>query len=158
MGNRVTCHDVNSELIDALRRGHVPFFEPHLATLIRAQAREGRLSFTTDLAQAVASAEVIFITVGTPLSANGEGVELRFVGEAAYNLGLTLLPGQFRVVVTKSTVPAGSNGWVESFIDRGLSERGLKRVVEYAVVSNPEFCARAPLLPTPSILTELLSG
>lgn len=139
LGNEVVGYDINQELISGLNRGKVPFYEPHLAELVERQLEAGRLSFTGSLGTALKDAEIIFLTVGTPIAPDGQTVDMRFVGEAAYAVGLELKPGKLRVIVTKSTVPAGSNGWVESFIQEGLEKQGLAGKVDYVVVSNPEF-------------------
>ena len=139
LGNSVIGHDANEGLITELRKGRVPFYEPHLATLVAEEAAAGRLSFTADLGTALAAAEVVFIAVGTPLTPDGQSVEMHYVNSAAHAIGLYLQPDRFRVIVNKSTVPAGSNGWVDSFIRAGLHERGMLDRVDYAVASNPEF-------------------
>lgn len=139
LGNEVIGYDINQVLISNLSQGKVPFYEPHLAELVEQQLEAGRLSFTGSLATALKDAETIFLTVGTPIASDGQTVDMRFVGEAAYAVGSELKPGKLRVIVTKSTVPAGSNGWVESFVQEGLEEQGLAGKVDYVVVSNPEF-------------------
>lgn len=139
LGHNVTGFDVNETLVDQLRKGRVPFFEPGLAEFTEEQLSAGRLSFTLDLKSALGSADVIFIAVGTPLTEDGQTVDMRFVSKAALDIGLHLEKGRFRVIVNKSTVPAGSNGWVDSFIGQSLQERGMSGQVDYAVASNPEF-------------------
>lgn len=139
LGNEVIGYDIDRKLIGLLSQGIVPFYEPHLTDLVRQELRTGRLGFTTDLASALGEADIIFIAVGTPVASDGQTVDMRFVGEAAHSVGLHLQPGKFRVIVTKSTVPAGSNGWVESFIQQGVEESGFFGQVDYAVASNPEF-------------------
>jgi UDPglucose 6-dehydrogenase len=128
-GNDVTCVDIDQEKIDKLRRGGTPIYEPGLAELIRRNASHERLQFTTDLAAAVAEAELVFIAVGTPQGDDGRA-DLSAVFKVADSLGECLPPKG--VVVIKSTVPVGTNAKVFGRL-KELTGR------EYDVVSNPEF-------------------
>jgi len=139
LGNDVIGYDVNEKLIGQLRAGRVPFFEPHLEELTREGLACRRLSFTTDIGAALSTAEIIFLAVGTPPTSDGRGVEMSFVSRAATVIGENLRPGKLRVVVNKSTVPVGSNGWVDSFIRQGLAQQGDAGPVDFVVASNPEF-------------------
>jgi UDPglucose 6-dehydrogenase len=130
-GHEVTCVDKDAAKIAALKDGEVPIYEPGLNDLVAANARAGRLSFTTDLAPAVRAADAVFIAVGTP-SRRGDGhADLTFVHDAAREIAGAL--GSFTVVVTKSTVPVGTGDEVERII------RETRPAAEFAVVSNPEF-------------------
>jgi len=130
-GHDVTCVDRDESRIAALRRGEIPIFEPGLDDLVAANVRASRLSFTTQLPEAVRSAEAVFIAVGTP-SRRGDGhADLTFVYEAAREIAMAL--GGFTVIVTKSTVPVGTGDEVERII------REARPDAEFAVVSNPEF-------------------
>ena len=130
-GHDVVCVDLDEAKIEALRGGKVPIFEPGLADLIERNARAGRISFTTELAPAVARAEVVFIAVGTP-SRRGDGhADLSFVEAAAADIARAM--DGFTVVVTKSTVPIGTGDEVERIIATNRPDG------EFAVVSNPEF-------------------
>jgi len=130
-GHDVVCVDLDEAKIEALRGGKVPIFEPGLADLIERNARAGRISFTTELAPAVARAEVVFIAVGTP-SRRGDGhADLSFVEAAAATIARAM--DGFTVVVTKSTVPVGTGDEVERIIATNRPDG------EFAVVSNPEF-------------------
>ena len=130
-GHDVVCVDLDEAKIEALRGGKVPIFEPGLADLIERNARAGRISFTTELAPAVARAEVVFIAVGTP-SRRGDGhADLSFVEAAAADIARAM--DGFTVVVTKSTVPVGTGDEVERIIATTRPDG------EFAVVSNPEF-------------------
>ena len=130
-GHDVTCVDRDESRIDALRRGEIPIFEPGLDDLVAANVRANRLSFTTQLPEAVRSAEAVFIAVGTP-SRRGDGhADLTFVYEAAREIAMAL--DGFTVIVTKSTVPVGTGDEVERII------REARPDAEFAVVSNPEF-------------------
>ena len=130
-GHDVVCVDLDEAKIEALRGGKVPIFEPGLTDLIERNARAGRISFTTELAPAVARAEVVFIAVGTP-SRRGDGhADLSFVEAAAADIARAM--DGFTVVVTKSTVPVGTGDEVERIIATTRPDG------EFAVVSNPEF-------------------
>ncbi len=130
-GHDVTCVDRDESRIAALRRGEIPIFEPGLDDLVAANVRASRLSFTTQLPEAVRSAEAVFIAVGTP-SRRGDGhADLTFVYEAAREIAMAL--DGFTVIVTKSTVPVGTGDEVERII------REARPDAEFAVVSNPEF-------------------
>ena len=114
MGHRVTCVDVDAAKVERLKEGMIPIFEPGLAPLVQANHQAGRLQFTSDVAQGVAFAELIFIAVGTP-SRRGDGhADLRFVMAAAEEIGRAMTG--YTVVVTKSTVPVGTNRKVADVI------------------------------------------
>ncbi len=130
-GHDVVCIDKDPAKIARLQAGEMPIYEPGLEDLVRRNARDGRLSFTTDLASGIAGAAAIFIAVGTP-SRRGDGhADLSFVYAVAAEVGEHL--DQPAVIVTKSTVPVGTGDEVE----RILAESGTK--VRFAVASNPEF-------------------
>jgi UDPglucose 6-dehydrogenase len=130
-GHEVTCVDKDRGKIAALERGEMPIFEPGLNELVAANARGGRLKFTSELAPAVAAADAVFIAVGTP-SRRGDGhADLSFVYEAAREIARAL--DGFTVVITKSTVPVGTGDEVERII------RETRPDADVAVVSNPEF-------------------
>jgi UDPglucose 6-dehydrogenase len=130
-GHDVCCVDVNLTKIAALNRGEIPIFEPGLAELVAKNVREDRLTFTTDLSQAVKNAEAVFIAVGTP-SRRGDGhADLSYVYQAARDIAAAM--DGYTVVVTKSTVPVGTGDEVERTI------RETRPDADFAVVSNPEF-------------------
>ena len=130
-GHMVTCVDSDAAKIAALKRGEMPIFEPGLAELVAKNARENRLSFTTELADAVKAAEVVFIAVGTP-SRRGDGhADLSYVFQAAREIA-EVLDG-YKVIITKSTVPVGTGDEVARIIAE------LRPDAEFAVASNPEF-------------------
>jgi UDPglucose 6-dehydrogenase len=136
LGHQVTCVDSDERKVNDLHHGKIPFYEPHMAELV-AEARQN-LCFTTQYADAIPKAQVVFIAVGTPSAPNG-APDLRYLEAAARSIG-EHLPGEFVVVVNKSTVPIGSGNWVESIV-RGAYERrnGRKSNGAFAVASNPEF-------------------
>ena len=130
-GHTVVCIDRDAEKIAALRRGELPIFEPGLDALVANNAGQGRLAFTTDLAEGVRGAEAIFIAVGTP-SRRGDGhADLSYVYAAAREAAAAL--EGFVVIVTKSTVPVGTGDEVERIVRETNPE------ADFAVVSNPEF-------------------
>ncbi len=128
-GNDVTCVDIDSNKVGMLQRGEVPIYEPGLEELIRKNVRERRLTFSTNLAEAVGPAHAVFIAVGTPEGESGDA-DLQYVLAAAEQIGRALR--QYTVVVDKSTVPVGTADKVREVISRVTD-------VEFDVVSNPEF-------------------
>ena len=130
-GHQVICVDKDKAKIAALNAGEVPIYEPGLTDLVAANAKAGRLTFTTDLPAAVASADAVFIAVGTP-SRRGDGhADLTYVFDAAREIAAAI--DSFTVVVTKSTVPVGTGDEVERIIHEARAG------ADFAVMSNPEF-------------------
>ena len=134
VGHRVVCVDIDQAKIDGLGRGVVPIYEPGLEPMVRANHAAGRLSFTTDAAAAVASAEVIFIAVGTPPDEDGSA-DLQYVLAVATTIGRHLRAPA--IVVDKSTVPVGTADRVRATIAAELAARDA--TIDFDVVSNPEF-------------------
>jgi len=130
-GHDVVCVDKDASKIEALHAGHMPIYEPGLDQLVATNVAAGRLTFTTDLASAVAGADAIFIAVGTP-SRRGDGhADLTYVFEATKEIAAAVTGPT--VVVTKSTVPVGTGDRVEEIL------REERPDIDIAVVSNPEF-------------------
>ena len=129
-GHQVRCVDKDSAKIDGLKAGRMPIWEPGLDALVSSNAERGRLSFTTNLAEAVEGAQAVFIAVGTPARRGDGHADLSFVFAAVRELARHIEPGT--VVVTKSTVPVGTGDEIE----RILAEEGVTGV---SVASNPEF-------------------
>jgi UDPglucose 6-dehydrogenase len=130
-GIDVACVDKDAAKIAALQAGKIPIYEPGLEELVERNAKAGRLSFTTDLAAAVAGAEAVFIAVGTP-SRRGDGhADLTYVFAAAEEIAKALTG--YAVVVTKSTVPVGTGRKVAERI------RAARPDAQFDVASNPEF-------------------
>jgi UDPglucose 6-dehydrogenase len=138
LGHRVTVVDADAQRVATLEQGEAPIYEPGLEELIAKAAP--RLRFTTELAQVVRSADVLFVAVGTPPQGDGSA-DLGNVSDVARGIGRTLA-GIERdrplVVVNKSTVPVGSGDYVSMLICDGLEEAG-GRGDGFLVVSNPEF-------------------
>ncbi len=128
-GNDVVCVDIDETKIRALRAGRIPIYEPGLSDLVRRNSMAGRLQFTTDLSEAVAAADVVFLAVGTPSAVDGSA-DLRALWAVADQLAEVLAPET--LVVTKSTVPVGSNS---ELLARLRSRTGWP----CRVASNPEF-------------------
>jgi len=133
-GHHVVCVDVDCAKIEGLKQGIVPIFEPGLEPMVIANQAAGRLEFTTDAAAAIASAEVLFIAVGTPPDEDGSA-DLQYVIEVSRTIGQTLTRPV--VVANKSTVPVGTADLVRETIAGELAARSV--VVGFEVVSNPEF-------------------
>ncbi|TND05329.1 MAG: UDPglucose 6-dehydrogenase [Gammaproteobacteria bacterium] len=134
VGNHVVCVDIDRQKIDMLRRGEVPIFEPGLEKMLQANAREGRLSFTTDVAEGVAHGLFQCIAVGTPPDEDGSA-DLQYVLAVANSIGEHI--SDYRIIVNKSTVPVGTAEKVRAGVNEALRKRGA--TVEFDVVSNPEF-------------------
>lgn len=134
VGNDVLCMDVDQEKIEMLRQGIIPIYEPDLDKLVERNTAAGRLSFTTDPAEAVAHGLFQFIAVGTPPDEDGSA-DLRYVLAVAETIARNM--DEYRIVVDKSTVPVGTADRVRSRIHETLAQRG--RQIEFDVVSNPEF-------------------
>jgi UDPglucose 6-dehydrogenase len=163
MGHEVTCLDADEAKIRGLQAGRLPIYEPGLDELVTDEAASGRLRFVTEYADAVPSAEAVFICVGTPSLPTGQA-DTSYVEAAARSVGAHLGP-QFCVIINKSTVPIGSGDWVGMLVRQGVAQRrahaavpallhsggaasGTTAVIDappvapaasYEVISNPEF-------------------
>ena len=133
-GVQVSCADRDEDKIAALRRGEIPIYEPGLEELVARNVREERLGFTTETAEAIRSSLVVFIAVGTPAAEDGS-TNLAFVEAVAREIGQNM--DDYKVVVTKSTVPVGTSEKVRGWIQEELDRAG--RDVAFSVASNPEF-------------------
>ncbi|HBF31090.1 UDP-glucose/GDP-mannose dehydrogenase family protein [Rhizobium sp.] len=130
-GHDVICVEKDVDKIEALRAGRIPIFEPGLEELVSKNTLDGRLSFTTDLTDALDGADAVFIAVGTPARRGDGHADLSYVHGAARDIARALK--RFTVVVTKSTVPVGTGDEVERII------RFENPTIDVAVASNPEF-------------------
>jgi len=128
-GNDVICADIDARKIDLLKQNILPIYEPGLDELVRRNHEQGRLSFTTDVPSAAASAQVVFLAVGTPPDEDGSA-DLRHVLAAAETVGRHLT--KEAVIITKSTVPVGTAAKVARVV-------GEHATVPYHICSNPEF-------------------
>ncbi|MBU4331526.1 nucleotide sugar dehydrogenase [Patescibacteria group bacterium] len=129
LDHSVTCVDKDRKKITKLKKGFSPIYEPGLEELLRANLYQGRLHFTTSLPDALKSAEVIFIAVGTPSKPDGS-CEMKYVWQVAHEIGRHL--DHYAVIVDKSTVPVGTAGRVRKIIES-------YKKTEFDIVSNPEF-------------------
>jgi UDPglucose 6-dehydrogenase len=133
-GVQVVCVDKDAEKIAALQRGEMPIYEPGLEDLVARNVTGGRLSFTTDTPEAVRASLMVFIAVPTPPRDDGS-TDLSFVESVAREIGDSM--DDYKVVVTKSTVPVGTaakvRGWIEEQLEQGGSS------IHFSVASNPEF-------------------
>jgi len=128
-GNHVTCVDIDQKKVDSLRAGEVPIYEPHLDVLFERNVKAGRLEFTTELAEAVESAQIIFLALPTPPGEDGSA-DLSYVLGVADQLGRIIR--DYKVIVDKSTVPVGTADKVRDAV-------GAHATVDFDIVSNPEF-------------------
>ena len=137
MGNQVTCVDIDESKVEMLRGGELPIYEPDLEHYFARNRKENRLSFTTDYADAVLDADVIFLALPTPPGEDGSA-DLTYVLQAAGTIADLLVDEEdngYRVIVNKSTVPVGTADRVSN----ALTEHGLTVGEQFDVVSNPEF-------------------
>lgn len=129
-GNKVTCVDIDAKKVERMQNGEVPIFEPGLDLLFERNTKQGRLNFTTNLAEAIEDAAIIFLALPTPPGEDGSA-------DLSYILGvanqLSLLIKDYKVIVDKSTVPVGTAEQVHAAIAKGVSDD------LFDVVSNPEF-------------------
>ncbi len=130
-GNPVVCVDKDVAKIDKLNGGEIPIYEPGLEDLVRRNVQAERLSFGTDLNKAIRESLVVFIAVGTPQGDDGRA-DLSFVRAVAKSIALNL--NSYKVVVTKSTVPAGTGRMIREIIEKEQIEDH-----PFSVASNPEF-------------------
>src|SRR5690554_799731 len=128
-GNKVICVDIDAEKVQRMCNGEVPIYEPHLDVLFERNIREKRLSFTTNLEEAIVDAEVIFLALPTPPGEDGSA-DLSYILRVSRQLGQMIK--DYKVIVDKSTVPVGTAEKVRETI-ASLTE------VPFDVVSNPEF-------------------
>ncbi len=131
-GHRVTCMDLDLGKIERLKNGEIPIYEPGLDVLVAKNVKDGRLQFSSDMADCVPSAQAVFVAVGTPSSRRGDGyADLTYIYAAAKDIAKHL--ADYTVVVDKSTVPVGTARQVQRIICDENPE------AEFDVASNPEF-------------------
>lgn len=129
-GNDVICVDNDASRVERLRRGEIPIVEPRLDELVKRNLADGRIAFTTNTAEAVKGADIVILAVGTPQGEQDGAADMRFIDEAARQVGQAL--DGFAVIVTKSTVPVGTADRIRTII-------GAETKHPFAVASNPEF-------------------
>jgi len=133
-GHEVMCLDIVDKKIEMIKKGVMPIYEEGLEELVDRVQKEGRFVATTDYKKAVEHGEIIFICVGTPSNESG-AADLSYVFKASESIGKYLPENDYRVVVTKSTVPVNTNNSVKESVKKGA---GSKKI-DFDVVSNPEF-------------------
>jgi UDPglucose 6-dehydrogenase len=131
IGHEVICVDNNREKIDKLNNGVIPIYEPHLDEILSRANKNQQISFTTNLAAAIEQSEAIFIAVGTPQDDITGDADLSFVYQVARDIALA--SKSYKIIVTKSTVPAGTNQKIKQIIAKH------NPALEFSIVSNPEF-------------------
>ncbi|MDB5792924.1 MAG: UDP-glucose 6-dehydrogenase [Massilia sp.] len=134
VGNMVLCLDVDERKIEMLNAGRIPIFEPGLDALVTRNMGAGRIIFTASYDEAVAHADVIFLSVGTPADEDGRA-DLTHILSAARSIGQRMQ--RPTILVNKSTIPVGTADRVKSVIAKELGVRGV--CIDFSVVSNPEF-------------------
>ena len=134
MGNDVCCVDINPRIVENLRQGVIHIYEPGLEELVRRNTAEGRLKFTTSVAEGMESALFVFVTVGTPPKEDGS-CDLSYVYQVARDIGANMR--DYKIIVDKSTVPVGTADKVRELVSEELDKRG--EHIVFDVVSNPEF-------------------
>lgn len=134
MGHHVMCVDTDQNKIDKLKQGGIPIYEYGLEGMVAENVRHNRLEFTTQIEDGVAHGQIIFIAVGTPPDEDGSA-DLKYVLAVADSIGRCMQ--DYRVVVTKSTVPVGTAEKVRETLNAAIEARGAQ--IEFSVASNPEF-------------------
>ncbi len=129
MGNHVICIDIDEKKVASMRNGSIPIYEPHLDALFERNIKQGRLSFTTNLEEAIKPAQVIFLALPTPPGEDGSA-DLSYILGVADQLGKIL--SEYKIIVNKSTVPVGTAEKVKAAIEKNYKK-------EFDVISNPEF-------------------
>ena len=138
-GNKVVCVDIDEKKVAKLSSGKITIFEPGLEKLFERNSKEGRLQFTTSLAEGIKDAQVIFLALPTPPDGDGYA-DLNFVLGVADNLGKLLKKGDYKIIVDKSTVPVGTAEKVHNIILQSAMETEIESPETlFDVVSNPEF-------------------
>ncbi len=139
MGHHVVCVDIDHEKIDKLKEGILPIWEPGLEALVKRNFKEGRLQFTTEVAQAVHHSQVQFIAVGTPPDEDGSA-DMQYVLNVAQSIATHMT--DYKVIVNKSTVPVGTAVKVTATINAVMdsaTRQSMSQSPAFDVVSNPEF-------------------
>ena len=134
VGIEVVCIDIDQKKIENLKNGILPIYEPGLEELVIRNYKSGKLTFSTNLAEAIKGAKAAFIAVGTPPDEDGSA-DLKYVLGVAKEIGTHM--SEYLVVITKSTVPVGTAKKVKDTIKQALEARNSD--IAYDVASNPEF-------------------
>lgn len=133
-GINVTCVDIDEKKIEKLRKGEVPIYEPGLDSLLERNIDKGRINFTTSLEKGIKESDAVFIAVGTPPDEDGSA-DLKYVLGVAREVGQHMQ--DYKVIITKSTVPVGTSFKVKAAVEEELAKRNVR--IPFDVASNPEF-------------------
>ena len=131
LGNDVVCVDKDIFKINKLKKGIIPIYEPGLSELVKKNYKSGRLSFTTNLSEAIKNSQIIFICVGTPTKKNSNAADLSQVFNVAKEIGKFIK--SFKIIVTKSTVPVTTGDKIEKILLKNTKRKN------FSVISNHEF-------------------
>ena len=134
MGNDVSCIDIDPAIIDRLKSGQIHIYEPGLEPIVKRNSEQGRLSFSTNLADGIEDALFILNCVGTPSKPDGS-CDLSYIHQVAAEIGQVM--NEYKIIINKSTVPVGTADQVQKIIQEEIEKRGIN--IEFDVVSNPEF-------------------
>ncbi|HKR03990.1 MAG TPA: UDP-glucose/GDP-mannose dehydrogenase family protein [Bacteroidia bacterium] len=129
MGNHVICVDIDAKKVESMRNGVIPIYEPHLDALFERNIKQGRLSFTINLEEAIKPAQIIFLALPTPPGEDGSA-DLSYILGVAAQLGSMM--NEYKIIVNKSTVPVGTAEKVKAAVAKNAK-------TEFDVISNPEF-------------------
>ncbi len=134
LGHHVVCIDINEQKITQLQQNIIPIYEPWLAEVVGEGISTGRLHFATSLQPYIADAQIIFIAVGTPPGKDGHA-DLQYVQAVAKEIAQLIT--DYKIIVTKSTVPVGTGDMIKEILQHTIEQRNM--TIEFDVVSNPEF-------------------
>ncbi|MEO6583912.1 MAG: UDP-glucose/GDP-mannose dehydrogenase family protein [Ferruginibacter sp.] len=137
-GNNVTCVDIDAKKVSLLQSGKIPIYEPGLEKLFLRNQKEGRLHFTTSLPDALKEAKIIFLALPTPPGEDGSA-DLSYILGVAKELGKSIEPTDYKVIIDKSTVPVGTSEKVREAILQSGKDAGKNLENAFDIVSNPEF-------------------
>ena len=134
VGHNVSCIDIDQQKIDQLNKGNITIYEPGLEEIVRNNINLGRLKFFNSPEETIKNSDVIMIAVGTPSDEDGS-TDVKYVSEVAKTIGQLI--DDFKIIVTKSTVPVGTSDKLRTIIQKELDNRGID--INFSIASNPEF-------------------
>ena len=134
MGNKVTCLDIDQEKINNLNEGVIPIFEPGLKKIVNQSINNNCLHFSSNIKESILKSDIIFIAVGTPMYDDGSS-NLEYIYKAAEDIGSYI--NDYKIIVTKSTIPVGTTYQLKEIIEKRIKERGDK--INFDICNNPEF-------------------
>jgi len=134
VGHNVSCIDIDQQKIDQLNKGNITIYEPGLEEIVSNNIKLGRLKFFNSPEETIKNSDVIMIAVGTPSDEDGS-TDFKYVSEVAKTIGQLI--DDFKIIVTKSTVPVGTSDKLRAIIQKELDNRGID--INFSIASNPEF-------------------